>query len=207
MISPASAIAALEPAGIAAPPAPDAEPAGQRVCRGCGAAVDARFCGACGEEWTAGRDYSLRRFARESVAAVADLDSTLLRVPIVYVQGTSSEVAGTVSLLVSLRRARDDAASGLLAGLATALASSLAVLAGVFSANRALIVRPLSALLSGIKRTERDGARHRIAVTGVGATVGDARELAYRGVAAIEFDGARSRSDIAASAAAGVTPP
>jgi hypothetical protein len=79
MISPASAIAALEPAGIAASPAPDAEPAGQRVCRGCGAAVDARFCGACGEEWTAGRDYSLRRFARESVAAVADLDSTLLR--------------------------------------------------------------------------------------------------------------------------------
>jgi hypothetical protein len=41
--------------------------------------VDARFCGACGEEWAAGRDYSLRRFARESVAAVSDLDSTLLR--------------------------------------------------------------------------------------------------------------------------------
>jgi phosphoribosylamine--glycine ligase len=45
------------------------------------------------------------------------------------------------------------------------------------------------------------------AVTGVGPTVHDARELAYRGVASITFDGMRYRSDIAASAAAGVTPP
>jgi len=44
------------------------------------------------------------------------------------------------------------------------------------------------------------------AVTGVGPTVDDARERAYRGVASITFDGMRYRSDIAASAAAGVTP-
>jgi len=44
------------------------------------------------------------------------------------------------------------------------------------------------------------------AVTGVGPTVDDARERAYRGVASITFDGMRYRSDIAASAAVGVTP-
>jgi phosphoribosylamine--glycine ligase len=44
------------------------------------------------------------------------------------------------------------------------------------------------------------------AVTGVGPTVDAARERAYRGVDAITFDGMRYRSDIAASAAAGVTP-
>ena len=91
-----------------------------------------------------------------------------LRHAIVHRQERFSEVAGTVILRVSLRRAWDDAANGLLAGLAAALASSLAVLAGVFSANRALIVRPLSALLAGIQRTRRDGARHRIALAGAG---------------------------------------
>ena len=44
------------------------------------------------------------------------------------------------------------------------------------------------------------------AVTSVGPTVDDARERAYRGVESITFDGMRYRSDIAASAAAGVTP-
>jgi len=44
------------------------------------------------------------------------------------------------------------------------------------------------------------------AVTGVGPTVDDARERAYRGVDSITFDGMRYRSDIAAAAAAGVTP-
>lgn len=44
------------------------------------------------------------------------------------------------------------------------------------------------------------------AVSGVGPTVDDARELAYRGVDSIVFDGMRYRSDIAASAAVGVTP-
>jgi hypothetical protein len=41
--------------------------------------VGGRFCAACGEEWTEGRDYSLRRFAHESVASLTDLDSSLLR--------------------------------------------------------------------------------------------------------------------------------
>ena len=98
--------------------------------------------------------------------------STLLRLPITHLQGSSSEIAGTVSLRVSLRRAWNDAARGLLAGLATAFASSLAVLAGVFSANRVLIVRPLSAILAGIKQAERDGARHRIKATGLGEEFG-----------------------------------
>jgi phosphoribosylamine--glycine ligase len=46
-----------------------------------------------------------------------------------------------------------------------------------------------------------------LAVSGVGTTVADARELAYRGVHSIAFDGMRYRSDIAASARVGVTPP
>jgi phosphoribosylamine---glycine ligase len=42
-----------------------------------------------------------------------------------------------------------------------------------------------------------------LSVTGLGATVHDAREAAYRGVERIEFAGMRFRSDIAAAAAAG----
>jgi phosphoribosylamine--glycine ligase len=43
------------------------------------------------------------------------------------------------------------------------------------------------------------------AVTGLGATVADARDAAYRGVGVVDFPGMRHRSDIAAAAAAGAT--
>ena len=74
-----TSVALSDSTGIESTVAPAAGRGSERACRGCGAVVEGRFCGACGEEWTAGRDYSLRRFARESFAAVADLDSTLLR--------------------------------------------------------------------------------------------------------------------------------
>ena len=44
-----------------------------------------------------------------------------------------------------------------------------------------------------------------LSVTGVGVTVGDAREVAYRAVDRIAFAGMRFRSDIAAEAALGIT--
>jgi phosphoribosylamine--glycine ligase len=44
-----------------------------------------------------------------------------------------------------------------------------------------------------------------LAVTGVGRSVGDARDVAYRAVERIGFEGMRFRSDIAADAAAGLS--
>jgi len=46
-----------------------------------------------------------------------------------------------------------------------------------------------------------------VGVTGLGASVGDARTAAYAAASAVEFDGARSRGDIASEAAAGRTFP
>jgi phosphoribosylamine--glycine ligase len=42
-----------------------------------------------------------------------------------------------------------------------------------------------------------------LAVVGTGASLGEARDAAYSGVAAIEFEGAQHRTDIALKAAAG----
>ena len=42
-----------------------------------------------------------------------------------------------------------------------------------------------------------DGRGRVLAVIGTGAPIADARAAAYRGVAAVEFDGAQQRTDIA----------
>jgi hypothetical protein len=58
---------------------PEAHAAEAAACDACGAAMGTPFCGQCGEPRVRQRDYSLRRFLRESFASVTDLDSTLLR--------------------------------------------------------------------------------------------------------------------------------
>jgi hypothetical protein len=69
------------------PPVPDVHvlasaPAESSVdgppCPACGAPAPGRFCAACGEEQVHARDLSLRHFVREGLAAVSDLDSSLL---------------------------------------------------------------------------------------------------------------------------------
>ncbi|MBB5694691.1 putative bifunctional diguanylate cyclase/phosphodiesterase [Muricoccus pecuniae] len=101
-------------------------------------------------------------------AETATSSAARLRQAIHRNQAHGAEVAGSVTLGVSPKRAWDDALSGLLAGFATALASGLAVLVGVVSVNRSLIVRPLNLLVSGIQKTQRDGAHHRIPDAGAG---------------------------------------
>ncbi|HET6764439.1 MAG TPA: DUF3667 domain-containing protein [Longimicrobiaceae bacterium] len=67
---PHTAVRAAEPPRTAANP---------DACAACGAAPGTRFCGECGEPRVRERDYSLRRFLRESFASVTDLDSALFR--------------------------------------------------------------------------------------------------------------------------------
>ena len=97
-----------------------------------------------------------------------DSEARSLSQPVILVREHLSEPVGTLLMQVSLRRAWTEAGDRITAGMAIALASTLALLAGVFVAAQSLVARPLAAIQEGMRRSRHDGRLHRIAMTGAG---------------------------------------